>query len=311
LKVIFLKDSRTSSRPLCLSGNKLLIAGVAALIGLPVLLGGVSYWLVASIDRSLNPFVDPEYRVAVESRVRDQQQQMDQTKEYVRQHMDVMGRRIGSLQAQVSRISAVEMRIAETSGINLSDFQFDAEPPIGGASPEEVVDSEQVDIENAIDAIEKELSRRESEIAAMDFLLSRRSLDSQQTPTGWPVKGGWVSSNFGTRLHPMTGKKQFHRGVDIPGRLGADVLAVADGVITRSGRSGNYGWMVEIDHGDGYTTLYSHNSENLVEVGATVVKGQAIAKIGSTGRSTGPHVHFEVSKNKRTINPVRYLYRKS
>ena len=311
MKVIFLKDSRTSSRPLCLSGNKLLVAGIAALIGLPVLLGGISYWLVASIDRSLNPFVDPEYRVAVESRVRDQQQQMNQTKEYVRQHMDVMGRRIGSLQAQVSRISAVEMRIAETSGINLSDFQFDVEPPIGGASAAEAVDSEQVDIENAIDAIEKELSRRESEIAAMDFLLSRRSLDSQQTPTGWPVKGGWVSSSFGSRLHPMTGKKQFHRGVDIPGRLGADVLAVADGVITSSGRSGNYGFMVEIDHGDGYTTLYSHNSENLVVVGETVVKGQAIAKIGSTGRSTGPHVHFEVSKNKRTINPVRYLYKKS
>lgn len=287
------------------------MAGVTVLVGLPVLLGLLSYWIVASIDRSLNPFVDPEYRVAVESRVRDQEQQMNQTKEYVRQHMDVLGRRIGSLQAQVSRISAVEMRIAETSGIDLNDFQFDSEPPIGGANPSEVVDSEQIDIENAIDAIEKELSRRESEIAAMDFLLSRRSLESQQTPAGWPVKGGWVSSNFGSRLHPMTGKKQFHRGVDIPGKLGADVLAVADGVVVRSSSTGDYGWLIEIDHGDGYTTLYSHNRENLVDVGATVVKGQAIAKVGSTGRSTGPHVHFEVSKNKRTINPVRYLYKKT
>lgn len=311
LKVIFLKNSRTSAGTYCLSGNKLFMAGIAVLVGLPVLLGLVSYWIVASIDRSLNPFVDPEYRVAVESRVRDQEQQMNETKEYVRQHMDVMGRRIGSLQAQVSRISAVEMRIAETSGINLSDFQFDSEPAIGGVSPSEAEVSEQVDIENAIDAIENELSRRESEIAAMDFLLSRRSLDSQQTPAGWPVKGGWVSSNFGSRLHPMTGRKQFHRGVDIPGRMGADVLAVADGVVTRSENSGTFGWLVEIDHGDGYTTLYSHNSENVVEVGATVVKGQTIGKVGSTGRSTGPHVHFEVAKNKRSINPVRYLYKKS
>ncbi len=311
MKVIFLKDSRASSGTTCLSGSKLLIAGVAVLVGLPVVLGLVSYWIVASIDRSLNPFVDPDYRVAVESRVRDQERHMDETREYVRQHMDVMGRRIGSLQAQVSRINAVEMRIAETSGINLSDFQFDETPALGGADPAEIVDSDQVDIENAIQAIENELSRRESEIAAMDFLLSRRSLESQQTPAGWPVKGGWVSSNFGSRLHPMTGKKQFHRGVDIPGRLGTDVLAVADGVVVRSANLSDYGWMVEIDHGDGYKTLYGHNSKNLVEVGATVVKGQTIAKVGSTGRSTGPHVHFEVSKNKKTINPVRYLYKKS
>ena len=286
-----------------------MLGGIGLFVALPVILGLVSYWVVATIDRSLNPFVDPEYRIAVESRVNEQQEQMLKTRDYVRQHMDVLGRRIGSLQAQVSRISAVEMRIAEVAGINLSDFQFEEDPPIGGANAQ-AVDSEQIDIENAILEIEKELSLRESEIAAVDFLLSRNSLESQQTPAGWPVKGGWISSSFGSRMHPMTGKKQFHRGVDIPGKLGADVLAVADGVVTRSERSGNYGWLVKIDHGDDYTTLYSHNSKNLVEVGETVTKGQSIALIGSTGRSTGPHVHFEVAKNGRTINPVKYLYKK-
>jgi len=234
---------------------------------------------------------------------------MLKTRDYVRQHMDVLGRRIGSLQAQVSRINAVEMRIAESSGISLSDFEFEQDPPIGGAALTDS-DSEQVDIENAIVAIEKELALRESEIATMDFLLSRNTQESQQTPAGWPVKGGWVSSNFGTRMHPMTGKKQFHRGVDIPGKLGADVLAVAEGVVIRSEKNGNYGWMVEIDHGDSFSTLYSHNRKNLVGVGETVVKGQTIAEIGSTGRSTGAHVHFEVSKNGKNVNPVRYLYKK-
>ncbi len=310
MKVILLKDNTGRNGALCLSGHKLLLSGVAVFVALPIVLGLASYWVVATIDRSLNPFVDPEYRIAVETRVNEQQQEMLKTRDYVRQHMDVLGSRIGSLQAQVSRINAVEMRIAESSGINLSDFQFEQDPPIGGAADKEV-DSEQIDIENAIVAIEKELSLRESEIAAVDFLLSRNSLESQQTPAGWPVKGGWVSSNFGSRMHPMTGKKQFHRGVDIPGKLGASVLAVADGVVTRSEKNGHYGWMVEIDHGDSYTTLYSHNRKNLVKVGETVVKGQAIAEIGSTGRSTGPHVHFEVSKNNRSINPVKYLYKKS
>lgn len=281
------------------------------MVALPVCLGLASYWVVSAIDRSLNPFVDPEYRIAVETRVNEQQQEMLKTRDYVRKHMDVLGRRVGSLQAQVSRIHAVEQRIAEKSGIDLEDFQFEQDPPIGGVADADAVDSEQIDIENAIVAIEKELSLRESEIAAVDFLLSRSSLETKQTPAGWPVDGGWVSSNFGSRLHPISGKKQFHKGVDIPGKEGSSVLAVADGVVIRSKRASTYGWMVELDHGDGYTTLYSHNRKNLVAVGETVVKGQAIAEIGSTGRSTGPHVHFEVAKNKRTINPVRYLYKKS
>lgn len=310
MKIILLKDNTTKNGAVCLSGSKLLFSGIALLVAMPIILGLASYWVVSSIDRSLNPFVDPEYRIAVESRVNEQQQEMLKTRDYVRQHMDVLGRRIGSLQAQVSRINAVEMRIAEVSGINLEDFQFDQDPPIGGSGADDEIDSEQIDIENAILAIEQELSVRESEIAAVDFLLSRNSLESQQTPAGWPVSGGWVSSSFGSRMHPMTGKKHFHKGVDIPGKLGAEVLAVADGVVTRSEKKGNYGWLVEVDHGDSYSTLYSHNRRNLVEEGQTVKKGQAIAEIGSTGRSTGPHVHFEVSKNNRKINPVKYLYRR-
>ncbi|MFT6099896.1 MAG: murein DD-endopeptidase MepM/ murein hydrolase activator NlpD [Arenicella sp.] len=311
MKIILLKDNTAKNGAFCLSGHKLLISGVALLVALPIVLGLATYWVVSAIDRSLNPFVDPQYRIAVETRVNEQQQGMLETRKYVRQHMDVLGRRVGSLQAQVSRINAVEMRIAQASGINLEDFQFEQDPPIGGVAVGETVDSEQVDIENAIVAIEKELSIRESEIAAVDFLLSRNSLETQQTPTGWPVEGGWISSNFGSRLHPISGKKQFHRGVDIPGKEGSSVLAVADGVVIRSKKGPAFGWLVEIDHGDSYSTLYSHNRKNLVSQGETVVKGQAIAELGSTGRSTGPHVHFEVAKNKRSINPVRYLYKKS
>jgi murein DD-endopeptidase MepM/ murein hydrolase activator NlpD len=311
LKIILLKDNTAKNGAFCLSGHKLLISGVALLVALPIVLSLATYWVVSAIDRSLNPFVDPQYRIAVETRVNEQQQGMLETRKYVRQHMDVLGRRVGSLQAQVSRINAVEMRIAQASGINLEDFEFELDPPIGGVAAGETVDSEQVDIENAIVAIEKELAIRESEIAAVDFLLSRNTLETQQTPTGWPVQGGWVSSNFGSRLHPISGKKQFHRGVDIPGKEGSSVLAVADGVVIRSTKGPAYGWLVEIDHGDSYSTLYSHNRKNLVSQGETVVKGQAIAELGSTGRSTGPHVHFEVSKNKRNINPVRYLYKKS
>ena len=128
MKVIFLKDSTAKNGTLCLSGHKLILSGLGALIALPIILGLATYWVVSAIDRSLNPFVDPQYRIAVESRVNEQQQEMLKTRNYVRQHMDVLGRRVGSLQAQVSRINAVEMRIAESSGINLEDFQFYRNP---------------------------------------------------------------------------------------------------------------------------------------------------------------------------------------
>jgi len=283
--------------------------GMALFVALPIVLGLTTYWVASSIDRAVNPFVDPQYRIAVEARVTEQEQEMQKTRDYVRKHLDVLGSKIGSLQAHVSRINAAEIRIAEASGINLDDFQFEQEPAVGGATLGKQA-SEQIDIENAIVAIEKELSQRESEIAAVEFLLSRNNLKSQQTPAGWPVKGGWVSSKFGSRMHPISGRKQFHRGVDIPGKLGAEVLAVADGVVVEARKNGSFGWMVKLDHGDDYTTLYSHNSGNLVKVGETVVKGQPIANIGSTGLSTGPHVHFEVAKNGRRINPVNFLYKK-
>ena len=311
VKVLLVQDRSSRHGVKCYSGRSLYLAGIALLIALPALAGTLTYWVSASVDRQLNPFVDPEYRIAVESRVNEQEEEIRKTRDYVRRHMDALGQRIGGLQAQVSRIEAVEQRISEKSGIDLSDFQFAEAPPIGGVAPQDSQDSEQIDLENAIVAIEEQLSVRESAVATMDFLLSKRSLDEQQTPAGWPVEGGWVSSNFGSRMHPMTGKKQFHRGVDIPGKVGASVLAVADGVVIRSEQKGTYGWMVELDHGDGYTTLYSHNRKNHVVVGETVKKGQTIAEVGSTGRSTGPHVHFEVSKAGRNINPVRYLYRKS
>lgn len=311
MKVILLKESTAKNGTMCFSGHKVLASGTLILVALPIALGLASYWIAANIDRSLNPFVDPEYRIAVESRVAEQEGEIHKTRDYVRKHMDALGRRIGSLQAQVSRINAIETRLAEVSGIDLEDYEFDQDPPIGGGDTLADSDSEQIDIERAIVAIEQQLALRESEISAVDFLLSRKNLQSQQTPAGWPVAEGWVSSSFGSRMHPITGKKQFHRGVDIPGKSGAEVLAVADGVVKRSTKRANYGWLVEIDHGDDYATLYSHNRLNLVVEGQTVVKGQAIAEIGSTGRSTGPHVHFEVKKNDRNINPVKYLYKKS
>ncbi|HEY9050177.1 MAG TPA: M23 family metallopeptidase, partial [Gammaproteobacteria bacterium] len=122
-----------------------------------------------------------------------------------------------------------------------------------------------------------------------------------------PITRGWISSYYGMRTNPFTGKLQFHKGMDFASKSGSEVQAVAGGVITWSGKRYNYGNMVEVNHGNGYVTRYAHNKENLVKVGDTVKKGQAVASMGSTGRSTGPHVHFEVLKDGRQINPLKFV----
>ncbi len=137
--------------------------------------------------------------------------------------------------------------------------------------------------------------------------MSTRSLGERILPGGWPIIGGWISSHFGYRSDPFTGRGAFHAGVDFAGPKGAKVIATGPGVVSFSGYKNGYGNVVEITHPTGYLTRYGHNARNLVREGQTVQKGDPIAIIGSTGRSTGTHVHFEVVRDGNTLNPMRYL----
>ena len=192
----------------------------------------------------------------------------------------------------------------------MSAFQLEDEPGVGGAS----LDTRS-DIEDGLLAelrkLELSISTKTGQFEALGYLLSDDERSQSREPDGWPVAGGWISSSYGSRTNPLTGKRQFHKGVDIPGHAGSDVVAVADGVVSQSKYAGNYGWTVQLNHGDGLQTQYSHNNENLVTVGDTVHKGQVIAVLGSTGRSTGPHVHFEVKQSGKTLNPYPYIKKKS
>ena len=134
-----------------------------------------------------------------------------------------------------------------------------------------------------------------------------RNLQQEVIPSGRPINKGWISSRYGKRNDPFTGKPDFHKGIDLAGREGADVIAVGSGVVMWSGKRFGYGNMVEINHGNGYITRYGHNKENVVKVGDTVKKGQVIAQMGNTGRSTGPHVHFEVWRSGRTVDPMKFI----
>ncbi|MDZ7645149.1 MAG: M23 family metallopeptidase [Woeseiaceae bacterium] len=152
-----------------------------------------------------------------------------------------------------------------------------------------------------------QLDSREAQLGVLESVILNQNLNDRVHPQGRPVKSGWMSSYFGRRTDPFTGKPATHRGVDFAGKEGAEILAVADGVVTWSSKRYGYGQMVEINHGNGYATRYAHNSENLVAVGEEVRKGQTVALMGDTGRATGPNLHFEVLHRGQRVNPVNFI----
>lgn len=178
------------------------------------------------------------------------------------------------------------------------------ELPAGGALP----------MEQLVDWTARTLAAATESVAVQDRRMSalRRSLDDkvyrlQHTPSIWPVEGGWLSSNFGYRNHPVTGQREHHDGIDIAAPLGTPVVATAAGTVVRAGWVQGYGYMVEIDHGFGLRTIYGHAERLLVKRGARVTKGQEILLVGNSGVSTGPHLHYEVRLNGRPVSPWPYL----
>ena len=223
--------------------------------------------------------------------------------------VDALASRVGSLNAQLIRLDALGRRLTDLAGLDRGEFDFDKPPPAGGPEGAEVQGgSVQVpELSDVLDTLETQIADREQQLIALETLLASRELGQRIIPGGLPLIGGWISSHFGYRNDPFTGRGAFHAGVDFAGTPGSKVIAVGPGTVSFSGYRAGYGNLVEITHPTGYVTRYGHNSRNLVRVGQSVQKNDAIAVIGSTGRSTGTHVHFEVLRDGKVLNPTKYL----
>jgi murein DD-endopeptidase MepM/ murein hydrolase activator NlpD len=196
------------------------------------------------------------------------------------------------------------------ANINSREFDFDHDPPQGGSESDGVGRGAQVaDVSAMIDSLSQQIDSRSAQFASLENVILGRQLSAQVKPTGRPVREGYISSYFGERMDPFNGEEAMHKGVDFATDAGTDVLAVASGIVTWAGPREGYGNLVEINHGNGYSTRYAHNAQTLVTVGDTVERGQAVAVVGSTGRSTGPHVHFEVLRDGTQINPMAFVGR--
>ena len=240
----------------------------------------------------------------------EQKKQIADLKQQVQLRVDAMAMRLGEVNAHVIRLDALGKRLTEMADIDSREFNFDRDPPRGGPEGDGEGMSAQIpDLSAQLRQLEQRVDLRESQLSALENVILARELHQEIHPEGRPVANGFISSYFGERADPFDGLEAFHKGVDFAGAPGSPVTAVAAGVVTWAGERTGYGKLIEINHGDGFTTRYAHNERTLVTVGQTVKRGESIALMGSTGRSTGPHVHFEVLRNGRQVNPLSYIGR--
>ena len=245
--------------------------------------------------------------------VAEERAQVALLKARLQERIDGLAVRVGMLNAHLVRLDALGKRLTQMANLTSSEFDFDHDPPMGG--PEGGAaggdgagrGAEVPDLSAMISQFDRRLDFRTTQFSALENVLLGRELSADVRPTGRPVLGGYISSYFGERMDPFNGEEAFHKGVDFASDAGSDVLSVAQGVVTWAGPREGYGVLVEVNHGNGYFTRYAHSSKVLVAVGDTVQRGQAIAVVGSTGRSTGPHVHFEVLKDGQKINPISFI----
>ncbi len=267
-------------------------------------LAGVGYWVGTQKQAS-------NYVIAWQNELDDQRQSLNELRENSEARVKALTTRVGQMHGHITRLNALGDKLVKMANMDPSEFEFINQPAVGGPDAGPVLSelpTPQGMLERAISGLGQELGYREYQLFVLEEVLRSRILHKEVHPAGRPVKKGWVSSYFGYRNNPFGGGREFHKGIDIAAKEGSNILAVAGGVVTWADKRWGYGNMVEINHGNGYVTRYGHCSKILAKEGEAIKKGQPIALVGSTGRSTGPHVHFEVMKNGKQVNPLDFIY---
>ncbi|MGH8203799.1 MAG: M23 family metallopeptidase [Steroidobacteraceae bacterium] len=282
-----------------------LLAYTAAICSALALVAGA--WFAGS--RWGGPSAVGEFTVARWNEDLDaQREQLARIEQDVDDQVTTLATRVGRMQAQLIRLDALGRQLTEVAKLKRGEFDFDQPPALGG--PETAGEGPVVPALDAmLDSMGAQIDDRSRQLTALQSLIMTRELARQIVPGGRPVESGYISSLYGQRTDPFEGHQASHHGIDFAGAPGTQVLAVADGVVSHTGTDGGYGLAIEITHGNGYLTRYAHNAKLLAMQGQTVKRGEAIALMGSTGRSTGTHVHFEVLRNGKTMNPLSFVRR--
>lgn len=306
MKVVLIRGIQGKTLTFCVNGWMRWTIS-CCLLGLPFGLG----WLASQqfTQNDTVPAFFADVAVAIDDDLQKQQDLYLQAKTENDLKVQAMAARIAQLQSQLLRMEALGERVIAMADLESEEFDFSSTPAVGGPETALTELQNSASVSEDITELEQKIEQRSVQISMLIELLQDRHLNAQAMPSGLPAASGWISSPYGRRNDPFTGKSAWHNGVDIAGKTGTDVLAVAAGVVTAVENKSGYGKLVEITHDNGFVTRYAHNKTLKVELGDIVSKGQAIAAMGSTGRSTGPHVHFEVFKHGRSVDPASYIRR--
>ena len=302
MQIILISDRPGKARTLALSRRHLVLSAAAALLGVAGL-AAVLYW--AGLRFAVE-FKVPAIRELLQA---TEQRESERAREFVQQNLNAMAVKLGEMQAQLTRLDALGERLSAVAGVLPQEFRFSQPPGLGGAQATSVpaYDLSLAEFNQRLAALSQGVENRSDMLGVLEAQLFFQAVNKKLLPTMLPVNAHFNASGFGMRIDPITGQQAMHEGIDFIADTGASVVAAAGGVVQFAGYHPQYGHVIDIDHGNDLVTRYAHLSKMLVEEGAIVNRGRKIAETGSSGRSTGPHLHFEVRFKGAPQNPARFL----
>jgi murein DD-endopeptidase MepM/ murein hydrolase activator NlpD len=300
VQIILMSGRLAKARSLTLSLGHLLASALVALL-LVFGTAGAMYWLTLRYAAELRV---PAFQKLV---LAAQGAEAERSRTFVQQNLDAMAAKLGEMQAQLTRLDALGERLSSVAGVR--EIKFSSAPGLGGAAPTMMPPQNLSlgEFSEKLLALSNQLENRNDMLGVLEAQLFEQAVKKKLMPTMMPVSAPFNASGFGRRVDPFTGQWAMHEGIDFLADLGSPVVAAAAGAVVFAAVHPQYGYMIDIDHGNDLVTRYAHLSKLLVKEGDVVRRGRKIAESGSTGRSTGPHLHFEVRFRGAAQNPARFL----
>ncbi len=302
MQVILVSNKLAQARSVQLSMMHLIAAAIGVIVLVIAGAAGLSYLSLRHASELRLPFVE-----TIVSTVNARENKRHD--EFIRENINALAVKLGEMQAQLTRLDALGERLLSLTGLKSREFNFRVgDSPGRGGTPDAGGRPLSIDeLQKELDRLATNVDHRSDYLRLMEDELVREKVRSRLLPSGTPINVPYVISGFGTRIDPFTGRRAMHEGFDFAAPAGTPIFAAAGGIVTAAEMHPAYGNMVDVEHANGLATRYAHASKLLVKVGDVVKRGQKIAEVGSTGHSTGPHLHFEVREGGVAQNPSRFL----